>query len=229
MLSKARGLGKKDMRLHFLCPVDMTKVPCGPGGGGYRLQETRVWVKKISPVLQVSQYRCLYSWWDYTLLIYSYAGWGCTPNDHFSFLVNPYLAGVVIDHMLYVRCVFMFSVLNIGAWLLGETRASYEALKVFMDNEEHRRQKNARDGDGYIDFRDEMKRVSDGRGGWCGCGTRTFKSGWSRMPHRPDSCRALAQMLYCNPFVLHTCRITGYRQVRHGLHVGIKCCISFQP
>ncbi|CAN0385886.1 unnamed protein product [Ectocarpus fasciculatus] len=34
-----------------------------------------------------------------------------------------------------------------------------------MDKEQIDRVKNARDGDGYIDFRDEMKRVADGRGG----------------------------------------------------------------
>ncbi|CAN0334113.1 unnamed protein product, partial [Ectocarpus sp. 13 AM-2016] len=42
------------MVVHFLCPVDMTKVPCGHGGEGYRFRETRGWVKKISPVLQVA-------------------------------------------------------------------------------------------------------------------------------------------------------------------------------
>ncbi|CAN0507730.1 unnamed protein product, partial [Ectocarpus sp. 12 AP-2014] len=52
--SKLRCAVKKDMVLHFLCPVDMTTVPCGPGGQGYRFQETRDWVKKISPVLQVT-------------------------------------------------------------------------------------------------------------------------------------------------------------------------------
>ncbi|CAB1115806.1 unnamed protein product [Ectocarpus sp. CCAP 1310/34] len=54
-LGKIRGVGKKDMTLHFLCPVDMTTVPCGYGGEGYRIQETRGWVKKISPVLQVQR------------------------------------------------------------------------------------------------------------------------------------------------------------------------------
>ncbi|CAN0520545.1 unnamed protein product [Ectocarpus sp. 12 AP-2014] len=34
-----------------------------------------------------------------------------------------------------------------------------------MDKQQNKRDKNARDGDGYIDFRDEMKRVTDGRGG----------------------------------------------------------------
>lgn len=53
----------------------------------------------------------------------------------------------------------------IGTDLQRDTRASYEVLKVFMENEERRRQKNARDGDDYIDFREEMKRLPDGRGG----------------------------------------------------------------
>lgn len=44
-----------------------------------------------------------------------------------------------------------------------ETRASYEALRGFMGKLERR--KDARDGDGYVDFRDNMQRLSDGRGG----------------------------------------------------------------
>ena len=43
----------KEMTLRFLCPVDMSEVPCGFGGEGYRFRETREWVKAISPVLQV--------------------------------------------------------------------------------------------------------------------------------------------------------------------------------
>ncbi|CAB1106141.1 unnamed protein product [Ectocarpus sp. CCAP 1310/34] len=52
VLSKLRGVEKKEMMLHFLGPVDMTKVPCGYGGEGYWFWETRGWVKKISTVLQ---------------------------------------------------------------------------------------------------------------------------------------------------------------------------------
>ncbi|CAB1113825.1 unnamed protein product [Ectocarpus sp. CCAP 1310/34] len=52
--SKVRGVGKKDMTLHFVCPVDMKKVPCGYGGEGYRFLETRDWVKRIFPLLQVA-------------------------------------------------------------------------------------------------------------------------------------------------------------------------------
>lgn len=55
LLTKARGIAMKDMTLHFLCPVDMSKVPCGVDGEGYRFRETRGWVKKLSPVLQVRQ------------------------------------------------------------------------------------------------------------------------------------------------------------------------------
>lgn len=44
-------------------------------------------------------------------------------------------------------------------------RASYEAIKVFMQKEERKRRKNPSDGDGYVDFRSTMERVHDGRGG----------------------------------------------------------------
>ena len=49
-----RGVAKKDMTLRFLCPVDMSEVPCGVGGEGYRFRVTRGWIKKISPALTVS-------------------------------------------------------------------------------------------------------------------------------------------------------------------------------
>lgn len=51
--SRARALGKKEMRLQFLCPVDFSPVPCGTDGEGYRLEKTDDWVKKVFPVLQV--------------------------------------------------------------------------------------------------------------------------------------------------------------------------------
>lgn len=51
--SRLRGVFMMDMALHFVCPFDMSKVPCGDGGKGYRLRKTRGWVEKISPALQV--------------------------------------------------------------------------------------------------------------------------------------------------------------------------------
>ena len=50
---RLRGIFVKDMTLHFLCPFDMSKVPCGDGGNGYRLCKKRGWVEKIAPALQV--------------------------------------------------------------------------------------------------------------------------------------------------------------------------------
>lgn len=46
-----------------------------------------------------------------------------------------------------------------------DVRDSYEALEKFMNKEKLNRRKNARDGDGYIDFREKMQRVEDGKGG----------------------------------------------------------------
>ncbi|CAN0021644.1 unnamed protein product [Scytosiphon promiscuus] len=43
-----------------------------------------------------------------------------------------------------------------------DTKASYEALKTFIDKEEAKR----RNSDGYVDFRDKMKQVGDGKGGF---------------------------------------------------------------
>ena len=56
--SRLRGVFVMDMTFHFLCPFDMSKVPCGDGGNGYRLRKTRGWVKRISPALQASVVRC---------------------------------------------------------------------------------------------------------------------------------------------------------------------------
>ena len=56
--SRLRGMFVKDMTLHFLCPFDVSKVPCGDGGNGYRLHKKRGWVKKIAPALQVWRVLC---------------------------------------------------------------------------------------------------------------------------------------------------------------------------
>ncbi|CAM9834458.1 unnamed protein product [Ectocarpus sp. 4 AP-2014] len=159
MFSKLRGVGKKDMTLQFLCPVDMTKVPCGYGGEGYRITETRSWVKKISPVLQVAVVTA-------KVALNATTGMNVDISD-FLKDVKDGLVEELVDPALDEEAL-LHAVLgddNIGADLKRNTRASYEALKKFMDKEQIERVKNARDGDGYIDFRDQMKRVSDGKGG----------------------------------------------------------------
>ncbi|CAM9185854.1 unnamed protein product [Ectocarpus sp. 13 AM-2016] len=159
MLSKLRGLGKKDMRLHFLCPVDMTMVPCGPGGEGYQFQETRAWVKKISPVLQVAVVTA-------KLALNATTGLNVDISDFLEDVKDGLVEELVDrtpDEEALLRAVSGNN--DIGADLQRNTRASYEALKRLMDKEQTDRVKNARDGDGYIDFKDEMKRVTDGRDG----------------------------------------------------------------
>ncbi|CAN0355629.1 unnamed protein product, partial [Scytosiphon promiscuus] len=54
---------------------------------------------------------------------------------------------------------------DVSADMEQTTRVSYELLKKFMEKEEGQRRKNARFGDGYVDFRDKMEQVSDGKGG----------------------------------------------------------------
>ncbi|CAM9389199.1 unnamed protein product [Ectocarpus fasciculatus] len=159
MLSKLRSVGKKDMTLHFLCPVDMTKVSCGYGGDGYRFEETRRWVKKISPVLQVAVVTA-------KVALNATTGLNVDMSD-FLKDVKDGLVEELVDRTLDEKALRRAVVGDddIGADLQRDTRASYEALKKFMDKEKNDRVKNARDGDGYIDFRDKMKRVTDGRGG----------------------------------------------------------------
>ena len=45
------------------------------------------------------------------------------------------------------------------------TAPSYGALKTFIDKEKRARERKAKAGDGYVDFREIMERVSDGKGG----------------------------------------------------------------
>lgn len=51
--SRLRSAFVMDLTLHFLCPFDMSEVPCGLGGNGYRLRKRRGWVKIVSQALQV--------------------------------------------------------------------------------------------------------------------------------------------------------------------------------
>ncbi len=51
-------VGRKEMRLQFLCPYDFSPVPCGPDGEGYAFEEARDWVKKVSPAVQVCVQHC---------------------------------------------------------------------------------------------------------------------------------------------------------------------------
>ncbi|CAM9785732.1 unnamed protein product [Ectocarpus sp. 13 AM-2016] len=158
-LSKVRGVGKKDMTLHFLCPVDMTTVPCGYGGEGYRFQETRGWVKKISPVLQVAVVIA-------KVALKTTTGLDMDMSD-FLKDVKDGLVEELVDRTVNEDALLrvISGEEDVGADMQHDTRASFEAVKKFMEKEELNRRRTVRGDDGYIDFRDEMTRVTDGKGG----------------------------------------------------------------
>ncbi|CAN0376402.1 unnamed protein product, partial [Ectocarpus sp. 8 AP-2014] len=156
LLSTLCGVCTKDMSLHFLCPVDMSKVPCGYGGEGYRFQETRGWVKKISPVLQVAVVTA-------KVALKASSGLDVDLSD-FLKDVKDGLVDELVDRTLDEDALLrvLSGDEDVSADMQTEARASYEALNKFMDKEQLDRRKNAGDGDGYVDFRDKMKCVADG-------------------------------------------------------------------
>ena len=52
-----------------------------------------------------------------------------------------------------------------GADMRRATRASYEAIMAFMEKEEAKRRSKKTGSGGYVDFRDVMAQVDDGKGG----------------------------------------------------------------
>ena len=81
--------------------------------------------------------------------------------------VSPFLQAVrdelveeIVDRTLDEEALFRVISGEGGAGVdMQRVADSYEDLKKFMVKEE-----NARRGDGYVDFREHMKRVNDGRG-----------------------------------------------------------------
>ncbi|CAM9658573.1 unnamed protein product [Ectocarpus sp. 12 AP-2014] len=157
VLNKLRVVGTKEMTLRFLCPVDMTKVPCGYGGEGYRFREARRWVKKLSPVLQVAVVTA-------KVALKATSGLDVDLSNFLKDVKDGFVDELVdqtLDEDTLLRVVSGEE--DVGTDMRKETRASYAALKEFMEKLERR--KDTRDGDGYVDFRDNMQRLSDGRGG----------------------------------------------------------------
>lgn len=82
--------------------------------------------------------------------------------------VSPFLQAVrdevveeIVDRTLDEEALFRVISGEGGAGVdMQRVTDSYEDLKKFMVKEE-----NARRGDGYVDFRQHMKRVNDGKGG----------------------------------------------------------------
>ncbi|CAN0350489.1 unnamed protein product [Ectocarpus sp. 6 AP-2014] len=152
-MRKLRGVAKKDMTLRFLCPVDMSEVPCGVGGEGYRFRETRGWVKKISPILQVTVVAARVALRATVGVDVEFSGFLQAVRDE--------VVEEVVDRTLDEEALFRVISGEGGAGVdMQRVTDSYEDLKKFMLKEE-----SARHGDGYVDFREHMERVNDGKGG----------------------------------------------------------------
>ncbi|CAN0189484.1 unnamed protein product [Scytosiphon promiscuus] len=174
LLTKVCGITMKDMTLHFLCPVDMSKVPCGVDGEGYRFRETRAWVRKLAPVLQVAVVTA-------KVALKATAGLDVDISD-FLQAVKEGAVEEVEDRTLDEEALFrvVSGEEDAGVDMQRDMRDSYEALKKFMDKEKLNRRKNVKEGDGYIDFREKMQLERDGKGGRVWDGLKTFKSGETR-------------------------------------------------
>eukprot|EP00752_Nemacystus_decipiens_P017825 g15981.t1 len=164
--SRLRGMFAKEMTLHFLCSFDMTKVPCGYGGNGYRLRKTRGWVKKISPALQVTLVTV-------NVALRAVAGVDAPGLINFLQELKTGLVEELVDRTLdedeLDRVLSGDEVAGVD--MQRKTRASYEAITDFMAKEEAERRKKGRDGDDYMDFRDSMEPVHDEKGGLVWMGT----------------------------------------------------------
>ncbi|CAN0430842.1 unnamed protein product [Pylaiella littoralis] len=154
-----RTVGKKEMRLQFLCPFDFSEVPCGPGGQGYSFWETRDWVKKVFPIVQVTALIA-------KVALKAVCGLDLEVSDFLNAVkggIGEAVADRVLDEEALRRVVLGDEAPSTD--IQGASKASYEALQKFMMVEEERSKKHARPGDGYVDFRKEMERVGDGEGG----------------------------------------------------------------
>ncbi|CAN0093986.1 unnamed protein product, partial [Ectocarpus sp. 12 AP-2014] len=117
----------------------MTKVPCGYGGEGYRFRETRGWVKKISPVLQVAVVTA-------RVALKATAGLNVNISEFLKDVKDglvDQLVDLTLDEVTLLRVLSGEE--DVGADMQKDTRASYEALKKLMDKEQVGRLKNARD------------------------------------------------------------------------------------
>ncbi|CAM9757292.1 unnamed protein product [Ectocarpus sp. 6 AP-2014] len=113
VLNKLRGVRKKEITLHFLCPVDMTQVA---------LVTAKVAIRATSGMdVDLSDFL----------------------KDVKDGLVDKLVDRILGEDTLLkvVSCQK-----DIDADMQKDTRASYQALKKFMDKEQVKRLKNAKDG-----------------------------------------------------------------------------------
>ncbi|CAM9701157.1 unnamed protein product [Scytosiphon promiscuus] len=157
--TRLRWVGRKQMTLHFLCPTDMSEVPCGEDGEGYRFHETRDWVKKLVPVLQVAVVTA-------KVALKATTGLEVQGSDFLNAVKDGVFEELVdgaLDEDALLRVASGEE--DVGTDAQRNARVSFAFLKTFMDKEKLGRRKGGKEGDGYVDFRDRMQRVTDGKGG----------------------------------------------------------------
>ncbi|CAM9391565.1 unnamed protein product [Ectocarpus fasciculatus] len=179
-LNKLRDLAMKEMTLHFLCPVDMEKVSCGMNGEGYRFRERRSWVKKLAPVLQMAVVTA-------KVALKAAGGLDVDVSD-FLRAVEDGLVDEIVDGALDEEALFRVvnGNENAGVDMQRDANASYEVLKEFMEKKLDGG-KSTKGRDGYIDFREKMQRVSDGRGGMVWVRTENVRKWRASLPSAAPS------------------------------------------
>ncbi|CAN0134740.1 unnamed protein product [Ectocarpus sp. 4 AP-2014] len=146
IFSRARGTVKKEMRLQFLCPVDFSLVPCGADDEGYRFVNTRDWVKKVFPVVQLTAVIA-------KVALRAVSGLDLEVSSFLNALKGE-IGGEMADRLDEDK---LESVVRGEAVATEDmqvvSKASYEALKNFMEKGEH------------VDFKNHMELVEKGKDG----------------------------------------------------------------
>ncbi|CAB1112559.1 unnamed protein product [Ectocarpus sp. CCAP 1310/34] len=205
------GCTRKGRTKCHLCPVDLTIVPCGYGGEGYRLRKTFGWVEKLSHVLQafntnIGLYKATHSGvtGDSTLsqsgmmfvsmlpskvamvtakvVLKPTSGLGVDLSDFLKDMQDE-LVDELVDRILGEDALFrvVSGEEDIGANMQTETMASHAALKTFMDKKQRERRKTP--GMVMLRERKKMKRLSDGSGGMVWVRNKNVQGG--RSERRP--------------------------------------------
>eukprot|EP00903_Cladosiphon_okamuranus_P013762 g12810.t1 len=144
--TRVQTVGRKEMRLQFLCPYDFSLVPCGPDGEGYAFGKARDWVKKAFPAVQVTAMIA-------KVALKTVSGLDL-PVSEFLNALKEEIGGEVADRALdedALRRVILGEE-HASPDMRGKSKKSYAALVNFMEK------------GGYDDFKNEMRLVPDGQG-----------------------------------------------------------------
>eukprot|EP00903_Cladosiphon_okamuranus_P009465 g9021.t2 len=143
--TRVRTVGRKEMRLQFLCPYDFSPVPCGIDGEGYAFGKTRDWVKKVFPAVQVTAVIA-------KVALKTVSGLDLPVSE----FLNALKEGVVeaadggLDEDALHRVILGEE--DASQLMQSASKASYAALGEFLEKND------------YDDFKTKMRPVPDGKG-----------------------------------------------------------------